>query len=64
MELGKDPIPQMKVINFLKRIVGKPITYDNDFPLRHRVLLLEIQIEYVEDIILTRETDYIGMSRK
>ena len=32
LELGKDPIPQMTGVNFLRRIGSNPITYENTFP--------------------------------
>ena len=38
--------------------------YENAFPLRNLVLLLEIKVEYVEDIIVTRDTAKLGTSRK
>ena len=64
LELCEDPINQMTVANFLKIIEGDPITYDNALPLRYRALLLERQINYVEDIVGTRDTENLGMSRK
>ena len=39
LELGKDPIHRLTVVNCLKIIGSNPITYDNSFPLRYRVLL-------------------------
>ena len=64
LELGEDMVPQMKVVNGFKRISSKPITYDNAFPLRKRAMLLEIQENYSQDIIVTRDTANLGMSRK
>ena len=63
LELCEDPINQMTVANFLKIIEGDPITYDNALPLRNQALLSQIQVKYVEDIILTRYTENFGMSR-
>ena len=54
----------MKVANCLKMVVIKMVTYDNFFPLRHWVLLLERQVNYVEDVVVTRDTANLGMSRK
>ena len=64
MGLGFDPVPKQTVFNVLRRIGRKPITYDNVFPVKNRVLLSEIQVKYVEDIIIKRDTENIGMSRK
>ena len=61
LDSGKDIVLRMKVVNFLKRIDSKPIAYENAFPLRKRVLLLQRQVNYVEDIIVTREMANIGM---
>ena len=64
LELGEDPVPQTTVACCLKRIGGKPITYDNAFPLSYWVFLLEIQVKYIEHIVITRNTKNLGMSRK
>ena len=41
LELGEDKVTRMTVVNFLKNIGSKPITYDNTLPLRKRLLLPE-----------------------
>ena len=48
--------------NFLQRIGSKTITYDNSFPQINRVLIMQRQINYVEDITVTRDTSNLGMS--
>ena len=64
MELGFDPVPKQTLFNFLRRIGRKPITYENVFPVKKRSLLSEMQVKYVEDIIIKRDTTNLGMSRK
>ena len=64
LELGKDTVPQMKMVNFFRRIGSKPITYENASPLRKRALLSEMQGNYVQDIIVTIDTANLGMSRR
>ena len=64
MELGFDPVPKQKLFKFLRRIGRKPITYDNVFALKKRALLSEIQVKYVEDIIIKRDTENLGVSSK
>ena len=64
MELGFAPVPKQTVFNFLPRIVRKPITYENILSVKKRALLSEIQIKYVEDIIIKRDTEKLGVSRK
>ena len=64
LELGEDYGPRITVINCLKRIGGKAITYQCDFFMRKRALPLERQIKYVEDMIVTRDTAKLGMLRK
>ena len=54
----------MKVANILKRIGSKLVIYNNSLPLGKRALLLKMQVKYVEDIIVTRDTVNVGMSRK
>ena len=57
----------MKVTNCLLRIGIKSIPFDNtppSPPLRKHALILQRQGEYVEDIILTRDTADLGMSSK
>ena len=41
----------------------KPITYENAFPLKNMILLLENQVKYVEDIIVKIETANLEMTR-
>ena len=64
LELGEDYGPRITVNNCLKRIGGKAITYQCDFFMRNRALPLERQIKYVEDMIVTRDTVKLGISRK
>ena len=52
------------MVNCLKTIVSKPTTYGNYSPLRYQALLLESQVKYVEDIVVTRDTANLGMLRK
>ena len=59
-----DPVPKQKIFNVLQRIVRKPLTYENDFPMKKRALLLENQVKYVEDIIVKIDTEKLGMSKK
>ena len=54
----------MKVVDCLKMIVSKPITYDISFPLRNQVLLLKRQVKYVEDIVVTRDMADVVMAKK
>ena len=63
-ELCEDPIPQLAVDNFLKIIGSKTITCNNSFPMSKRVMLYQRQVNYVEYIIVTRDTANLGMSRK
>ena len=64
LELVKDPIPKLIVVNYLKMVDRKPITYNNFFPLRYQVLLSEIQVQYAEYIVVKRDTDKLKMLRK
>ena len=64
MEIGLNPIPKQTIFNILQRIVRKPITYENTFPMKSRSLPPEIQVKYVKDIIIKRDTENLGMSRK
>ena len=56
LDLSEDTVPQMTVVNCLKRIDINPITYEISFPLRNCTFLLEIQLKYVQDVIVTRDT--------
>ena len=49
---------------FLKRIDNKPITIENAFPLTKRTFISEEQSKYVQDIIVSRDTENNGMGRK
>ena len=64
LELGLDRVPKQTVYNVLRRIGSKPITYDNVFPDKKRALLSNSEVNYVEDIIIKRDTANLGMSRK
>ena len=64
LELGEDTVTQQTGTNCLHRIGKKPIIYENYFPLRKQALLSQSQLEYVEDIIVTRETVNLGVSRR
>ena len=64
MELGEDRAPQMTVASCLEIFGRKPITYYNPLLMRKRVLLLQGQINYSEDIIVTRETASLGVLKK
>ena len=64
LELGKDTVPQMTVINCLRRIGNKPITYDNSFPPKNQIFLSEMQVKYIKDIFVARGTSNLGMSGK
>ena len=64
LELGLDTVPKQTVFTFLRRIVRKPITYENVFPEKNISLLSNLQVNYVEDIIIERDTSNLGMSRK
>ena len=59
-----DPVPKQTVFNFLQMIDRKPITYENAFPLKNMILLLENQVKYVEDIIVTIEIANLEMTRR
>ena len=50
MELDEDYIPQMKAVNYLRRIDKKTITYENDLPVRKRIWLSDKKVKYVQDI--------------
>ena len=50
--------------NCLQRISSKPITFEDSFPPRKQALLSEIQVNYVEDIIVTRDMENLGMSSR
>ena len=62
--LGEDPFHQQTVTNCLKVIGSKPITYGNSFSPINQALILQVQVKYVEDIIVTRDTANFGISRR
>ena len=64
LDLGLARVPKQTVFNVLQRIGRKPITYDNVFPDKKRALISNMQVKYVEDIIIKRDTANLGMSRK
>ena len=63
-ELVLDPVPKQTIFNILHSIGRKPITYENVFAMKNRGLKLEIQVNYVEDVIIKRDKENHGMSRK
>ena len=64
LALGFEPVPKHTVFSVLHLIVRKPIIYDNDLCMKKRELISEMQVNYVEDIIVKRYTANLGMSRK
>ena len=64
LELGKYPVPRKTVTNCLQSIVSKPITYNNSLPPRNHALLSKRKVNYFEDILFTRGTSNLGMSRR
>ena len=48
----------------MRKIGSNTIIYDNYFPLRKRVFLLERKVKYVEDILVTRNTENLDIPRK
>ena len=64
LELGLDTVPKQTVFNVLRGIGRKPVTYENVFPDKKRSLLSNSQVNYVEDIIVKRDTANLAMSRK
>ena len=61
LELYEYTIPQIIVIMFLRSIRKTPITYESVSPLRNRILLPEIQLIYVQGIIVARDMANIGI---
>ena len=59
-----DSVSKQTVFNVLQRIGRKLITYENALPMNKRALLSENQLNYVEDIIVKKDTANLGMSRK
>ena len=64
LELGLYPVTKQTVFNVLHRIFRKKITYENVYPMKKRKFLPERQVNYVEDIIVKRDTENLRMSRK
>ena len=64
LELVEDPVPQITVVNCLKMIGSKAITYNNAFPVKKWVFLLKIKVKYVEDMLFTRDVTNIGIARE
>ena len=64
LDLGEYDFPQMTVANYSQRIEINPIIYKNFFPSRKQALLSKIQVKYVEEIIVTRDTEHLGISRR
>ena len=62
--LGEEAILQMKAVNCLKRIGYKPITYKNAFPLRNWEFLSGGRVNYIQDIVVSRDTAKNRMGRK
>ena len=60
----EDNILLMTVNNCLQRIGSKPIKFENAPPPGRQEFLSKRQVKYVEDIIFTRYTANLGMSRK
>ena len=54
LDLGNHTGPQQTVTSFLQRIDINQTTYENASPLGKRKLLLQRQVKYVDDIIVTR----------
>ena len=50
--------------HFLQSIGIISITFKNSFPPVNQALLSHNQVNYVEDIIVTRDTANLGMSRR
>ena len=63
LELLFDPFPKQTVFTVLQMIGSKPITYDNALPSNNRALISEMQVNYMEDIIVKRDTEKLEMSR-
>ena len=64
LELGEYLIPQMIVTIFLRSIRNRTIMYQNAFPMRRRKFLSDKQVNYVQYIIVLRDTENLGMVRK
>ena len=60
----EDLVTRTKVNNCLQRIGSDTITFENAPSLRKQELLFQRQVKYVEDIIITRDTANLGISRQ
>ena len=60
LELSFDTVPKQTVFNILQIIGRKPITYKNVFPVEKSSLLSEIQVKYMEDIIINETQQTLG----
>ena len=60
----EDTVTQTTGNNCLQRIGSRKITFDNDLPPGNQALLSHNQVKYVEDIIVTRDTEKLGVSRR
>ena len=54
----------MSMFNYLKIIFNNLITIENPPPLRKRTLLLDVQLKYVQYIMVSRDTANTRMGRK
>ena len=57
-------VPKSTVKSALKRLVQKKITHENVFPSKTSALLSNDQVDFVQDIIVKRDQDNNGVSRK
>ena len=64
MELGDDQTISMAVVKFLRMTENNLITCENLFPLKNQTSPLEMQVNYVQDIIVAGETANLEMLRK
>ena len=54
----------MTVVNCLRRVINKTTTFDNYSPKRKLIWVFDKQVKYVQDIIVSRKVDRLGMLRK
>ena len=64
LDLGEDTVPRITVANCFQSIGINPITYENSFPPRKQALVSQRQVNYVEYMIVTRDTANLGISRR
>ena len=60
----EDTVPQIIVTNCFQRICSRPITFDNAFLPDCSEPSNESQVKYVEDIIVTIDTENLDTSRR